>query len=88
MAPVSSAKGGRMRKHVKGTVATYQECINGKMTMYIRPLKIIKNYIGWNNKPCNWNDMRANELSALMSWVYENLDDDAVKEQLRLENRE
>lgn len=84
----SLKKGGIMRKHVSGTVATYYECIDGKMTTYIRPLKIIKNYIGWNNKPCQWNNMRASELSALMSWVYENLDDDAVKEQLRLEERE
>lgn len=77
-----------MRKHVKGTVATYNECIDGQMRAYIRPLRIIKNYIGWNGKPYSWTDVRASELSALMSWVSEHLDEDAVREQMRIEERE
>ncbi len=77
-----------MRKHIKGSVATYCEYKEGSMVTETRPLRVIKNYVEWGKNPRSWCTIRAAELSAAMSWVLETLPPEIIAKQTQIENRE
>ncbi len=77
-----------MRKHIKGSVATYCEFKEGTMVTSTRPLRVIKNYVGWEQNPKHWSNIRAAELSAAMTWILANLPPEIIAKQTHIENRE
>lgn len=78
-----------MRKHIKGSVATYYEIKDdGQMEMYCRHVRVLKSYGEGEKTPPHWPQIRISELQASVNWALNNIPVDILEKQLKIEDRE